>query len=137
MSYERFDFPYHQVADRYPESSTVVQYGKGYRFASKPRAPDQIKFELTFPAMWFFVQNKYDANGYPYSLLDNNTEPKRNIARLISFYERHQMWKKFEYFHPWRGIQICRFDKPLDVPKVVPGSMGLTESFNINFILCP
>lgn len=137
MTMETFNFPYHFVQDRYPESSTVVQYGKGYRFASKPRAPDQIVFQLDFTAMWFFEDVTYDSYGMPFRVLNANTEPRRNMQRLIEFYERHRMYKKFIYPHPRRGNLTVRFNKPLEVPKVVHDSMGLTESFKVELILEP
>jgi hypothetical protein len=125
-----FNFPYHSVVDKYPESSVVVQFGRGYRFVSKPKGPDQINFILSFPAMWFFVDPVT-------KVVLNSPEPKRNMQRLIEFYEAHRLYDKFIYPHTRRGNQVVRFLRPLEVPEVEPDSYGKTTSFKLEFILEP
>ncbi len=124
-----FDFPYHLVEDVYPTSSSVMQFGGGYQFATKPRGPDQITFKLSFKAMWFYVTTA--------GALDANKNPKINMQKLISFYESHRLYEPFTYPHVRRGSLNCRFAKPLQVPKGVEGGNGKTESFQLELILQP
>lgn len=126
---QTFAFPHHTVEDEYPESSQIVQFGKSYKFASKPSAPDQIVFTLSFEAMFFFV----DDNG----ALDRVTEPATNMQLLVEFYENHRLYEQFQYDHVRRGICRCRFDKPLIVPKVIKDRNGLLEPFELKLVLCP
>lgn len=134
---ETFTFPYHSVIDRYPDSSPAMQFGKGYRFVSKPRGPDQIAFVLNFPHMWFFETITNPGQPTETRTVNNTKEPLRNMQRIIEFYERHGLYKKFVYPHPRRGNLVVRFQKPLEVPEVERDMMGKTESFKIEMILEP
>jgi len=126
---QTFDFPYHRVQDTYPTSSTVVQFGGGYQFATKPRGPDQIIFKLHYKAMWFYERGP--------GAVDRMINPKINMQRLIDFYEAHRLYEPFLYPHPTRGLVTVRFSKPLDVPKGIEGGNGQTESFQLEFTLQP
>lgn len=124
-----FNFPYHRVGDAYPQSSTPVQYGGGYEFASKPRGPDQIVFKLNFAAMWYFEG--------PPGFVDATREPERNMAALQAFYEEHRLYEKFIYPHARRGNVVVRFKKPLEIPEGVIGGNGMLPSFTIELTLQP
>ncbi|BCJ91776.1 hypothetical protein IZ6_25110 [Terrihabitans soli] len=126
---EEFDFPYHRVSDKYPESSVRVQFGGGYQFASEPRAPDQLTFTLRFPAMWYFTDGSGD--------LDKEVNLQRNMAALEAFYERHRLWKRFEYDHPRRGVVVVRFADPLETPDPLPNENGLVQAFEVKLIQQP
>ncbi|RUU74357.1 hypothetical protein [Mesorhizobium sp. M7A.F.Ca.MR.362.00.0.0] len=126
---QTFDFPYHLVEDTYPSSSTVIQFGGGYQFATKPRGPDQIGFKLSFKAMWFFERSP--------GVVDHDREPQRNMQCMQNFYEAHRLYEPFYYPHPRRGLVKVRFAKPLQVPKGVEKGDGATEQVNIEFILQP
>lgn len=126
---DTFDFPYHIVEDQYPTSSTVTQFGGGYQFASKPRGPDQITFKLNFKAMWFFETSP--------GVLDETSQPQINMKVLVDFYETHRLYEPFTYPHPRRGNLVCRFAKPLAVPKGIEGGKGQLEAFVVELILQP
>ncbi|ESY35771.1 hypothetical protein NKK48_01575 [Mesorhizobium sp. C386A] len=126
---QTFDFPFHLVEDTYPSSSTVIQFGGGYQFATKPRGPDQIGFKLSFKAMWFYER----APG----VVDPDLNPQLNMKRMIDFYEAHRLYEPFYYPHPIRGLLVVRFSKPLQVPKGVERGNGQTEQLNIELILQP
>ncbi|WP_181176982.1 MULTISPECIES: hypothetical protein [unclassified Mesorhizobium] len=126
---QTFDFPFHTVADEYPQSSTVIQFGGGYQFATKPNGPDQITFKLAFKAMWFFESSP--------GVVDAVREPQRNMQCLQDFYEAHRLYEPFNYPHPRRGLVKVRFSKPLQVPKGVEKGNGQTEQVNVEFILQP
>lgn len=133
MTLQTFDFPYHGApSDQYPESSNVVQFGKGYRYVTTPRGPDQIIFTLSFPGMFWYVQS----NG----TIDRSLNENRNMAALIDFYEAHRMHQYFLYNHPSRGEIRVRFYKPLVVPKTMRSDsrrMGVTEPFDVQLIYEP
>ncbi|MDH7796435.1 MULTISPECIES: hypothetical protein [unclassified Beijerinckia] len=134
-----FDFPYHKISDRYPESSKIVQYGRGYSFASAPIGPDQMIFKLRFDAMFHWLTL--------YEQIDRYTKPQLNIVLLQEFYEEVRMFTPFNYKHWRRGLVTVRFNKPL--PEMMPmtekiivdqvtGSRGhQVEGFDVELILQP
>lgn len=126
---QTFDFPFHTVSDEYPTSSTVIQFGGGYQFATKPNGPDQLTFKLAFEAMWFFERSP--------GVVDRDREPQINMALMQDFYEAHRLYEKFYYPHPTRGLVVVRFAKPLQIPKGVKGGNGKTDQVNLEFILQP
>ena len=126
---ETFDFPYHSIEDQYPETSNPIQFGRGYRFASKPKGPTQYTFLLTFAAFRWFL----DQDGVP----DPAVQPHINIKALIDFYDAHMMHEYFIYPHPWRGNLRCRFKTPLKIPPAGPNSKGLVEGIQLQLIYEP
>lgn len=126
---QTFDFPFHLVEDQYPESSTTIQFGGGYQFATKPKGPDQITFKLTFKGMWFFERSP--------GVVDRDRDPQINMALMQDFYEAHRLYEPFYYPHPRRGLVTVRFSKPLQIPKGVERGNGQTEQVNVEFILQP
>ena len=140
MTMETFNFPYHgSPKETYPNSSQVVQFGKGYRFASKPKGPDQIVFTLPFNMMQFFENVSIDP-GPPIVVtrtVNRTKMPLYNMQLLIDFYERHRLYKKFIYPHPRRGNVVVRFNKPLEVPATLQDGLGVTEPFTVELILEP
>lgn len=126
---ETFDFPYHQLEHEYPESSTAVQFGRGYRFVTRPIAPDQVIYKLRFPALWWYK----DA----YGNIDPYKNPQLNIECLRQFYHRHRLYEKFYYIHPVDGRQVVRFLEPLRIPVAVPDGNGLVRNLELKLILEP
>lgn len=102
---DTFDFPFHTVGDEYPESSTIVRFGKGYSFASKPKGPDQIVFHLTINPLYWWIDDLGNIN--------RTVNGKGNAATLQDFYEAHGQYQPFLYQHPTRGLVTVRFHKPL------------------------
>lgn len=129
MSLARFDFPYHTTEDRYPENSVIVQFGKSWEFASKPKGPPQVQFRLEFKHMWWFLDGNENV------LTDVNTQI--NIATLRQFYEAHELYEKFIYPHPARGDVTVRFAQPLVVPKSIENGNGATDPFEVVLKLQP
>lgn len=125
---ETFDFPYHVPEVRYPQSSTTMQFGRGYEFASKPPAPDQVKYLLHFSTMKFFLNSNGSIN---YAL-----EPKINMGKLLQFYEAHRLYEKFEYPHPIYGTKSVRFATPLAY-KIKEQGCATVEPFTIDLVLQP
>lgn len=125
---QTFNFPYFVEELKYPQSSTVVEFGGGYQFVSKPNAPDQIRFVLHFETMKFFL----NANG----TLNKITEPAYNMGRLIDFYEAHRLYEKFTYPSPVKGNVVVRFGSPLTY-KPKAGGLGTVEPFSLELILQP
>lgn len=100
-----FYFPYHTIGDEYPESSSIVRFGNGYMYASKPTGPDQLIFHLTItPLFWWMTQQ---------GEIDWTANAWGNAGVLQKFYEAHRLYEPFQYNHPTRGLCTVRFSKPL------------------------
>tara|TARA_Y100000034_G_scaffold105135_1_gene132207 strand:+ start:41 stop:430 length:390 start_codon:yes stop_codon:yes gene_type:complete len=124
---KEFDFQFHgHPVTKYPENSPRVQFGNGYTFTAAPDAPVTRTFVLSFPTMLWHTNNA--------GLVDYEVDPKKNMGRLVQFYEEHQTHAKFTYRHPAYGLMVCRFNKPLETPKVKPGGFGATEGFEIELV---
>lgn len=125
---ETFEFPYHTLEVKYPDSSFKLSLGRGYEFVSRPRGPDQVAYTLHFKAMWFFED--------PPGTLDTTTRPELNMAVLEAFYNEHKMYEKFIYPHPTLGDLVVRFAEPLAY-KVMENGRGAVEPFSIRLMLQP
>lgn len=123
-----FIFTDHSLSIEYPESSQTFQFGKGYRFVSKPEAPDQVIFDLKFNGLWWFR----NANGD----LDASIEPSRNMLVLQQFYEARRLYTKFTYDYMGSTVNV-RFYQPLTIPHAELGQNGLVKDLNIKLILEP
>lgn len=108
---QRFRYRYHTVGDEYPESSTIVRFGRGYSFASKPKGPDQIIFHLEVNGLCWWVDDLLN--------VDRTVMPHVNAGHLQDFYEAHRLYEPFEYEHPTRGVVTVRFSKPLPAFKSI------------------
>ena len=160
MSAEIFDFPYHNVSVRYPAGASV-QFGSSWVYTAKPNAPDQRRFELSFPVgmQYFFVGTQDVSRGdiitadrvilsaqRPRTAVLTSsskailpTAPQmigqRNILALEQFYQRHLQWDTFFYPHPVHGVVKCRFLEGLTVPKLLSTSTGgVVEGFSATFL---
>ena len=125
---EIFNWPYFVIKTRYPESTIRFQFGRSYLFAVPPTSPDQRAFDLRFPTLVYFE----DAG-----VLDLVTQPDINLGRLESFYNRHKMYKSFNFNHPVHGSLVCKFNKPLEIPEGIPGGNGAVEEVTLEFIEIP
>ena len=121
---ETFDFDFHNFESEYPDSGSRMQLGNSYTSAVEPTAPDQRVFILTFTQMLFITDQ---ATGLPSA----TAQPQINMHRLTLFYERHKLWQPFNYYHMQFGLLVVRFNKPLKIPKLIPGQDGITESFTV------
>lgn len=128
---ETFNFPYHRVSTDYPESSTRIQFGKGWEFASAPDAPDQRIFKLSFRGFKYYVNPSTGE-------IDTTTNANvNNLAALEAFYQAHRQHGKFIYPHPVYGNVVVRFRTPLRIPEGRPGGNGVVEDFTIELIEQP
>lgn len=123
---ETFPFPYYELTTEYPESSTPVKFGRGYEFVSAPEGPEQITYRLKFPGLWW-LKNAQGA-------LDATINPERNMKALEEFYERHLLYRKFLFNHPYRGLIEVRFSQPLSIPPARMNSHGLVEGVELKVV---
>lgn len=131
MPLQTFDFPYHSIETVYPNNSFQVQFGRGYRFVSKPRGPDQVIWNLTFPGMvWYF--NSLNS-------LNLTKNPQINLGKLEEFYKYHRLHEYFNYPHPTQGLQRVRFNTPLTIPAADPAvaKSGLVRNLRVSLIYEP
>lgn len=127
MTMQTFNFPMHTFETIYPDSSPKVQFGKGYEYASKPKAPDQVKYRLAFPVMKFYLTG---------GVVDRGIYTTSNMALLEDFYKFHRCYEKFIYPHPLEGNVVVRFSQPLQY-KQLPMGLGAVEPFTLEFTLQP
>jgi hypothetical protein len=120
---ETFSFPNHVVKVQYPDSGDSMTLGKSYEFTSKPNAPDQRIFILSFAGMMLYL----DAEG----AIDASKNAAINYRAVELFYEAHRKWKTFIYPHPYLGNINVRFNTPLNPPDPIPGGNGALGGFEI------
>lgn len=126
---ETFDFPYHSIKTENPESGFRGQFGQGYVFTTEPTDPDQRKFTLNFELMKFYLNDSAE--------LDETISPTLNMLALIKFYQRHKLYKSFNYAHPVHGLLEVKFNKPLIEEEVMRGGFGIVKSFSLELIEIP
>lgn len=124
-----FPCEYFTFTTKYPESGTRVQLGGSYMFTAPPSAPDQRIFTLTLAGMQYFV----NANGS----INTALYPSRNMAVLEQFYNDHKLYLTFDFTHPVLGAVKCKFNRPLEIPKGIPGGNGVLEEFDIELVEMP
>lgn len=126
---QTWNWPYHTVETRYPMNSTVVQFGNGYSFTSKPTSPPQRTFVLDLSALRIVT----DSSGN----VIEGSNPQLSVYSLDLFYRQVQCYEAFTYNHPMYGALLCRFAKPLVLPKVEPGGGGVVPNITVELIEVP
>ena len=126
---ETFPFIYHRLSLKHPKNSGTVQLGQGSQWVGKPSGPSQYGYTLNFPAMWWMV----DTNGNP----DILTDVARNAGALNDFYERHQLFEKFNFDGKIHGTIVARFASPLELPEPLEGQYGRLPPFTVELITQP
>lgn len=124
----RFNFPYHRVSTKYPNSGTQIQLGRSYVYTAPPEAPDQRRFVLKFRALKYFLVN---------GVVDQVTNAEINLGALELFYNLHKMHATFTYPHPVYGDLACRFARPLEIPDGTEGGSGVVENIEVELIEVP
>jgi len=124
-----FDFPYHRLVTKYPESSKRLQFGRSYQFVARPEAPDQRIFELQFEYMKWYVNSD--------GTLDTTTNAKWNAGALDAFYQTHRLYEIFQYPHEFDGELNVRFNKPLELPASMFNAQGGIPPFKVELIEQP
>lgn len=114
---------------KYPESGTRIQLGGSYMFTAPPAAPDQRIFTLTLTGMQYFV----NTNG----TINTTLNISRNMAVLEQFYNDHKTYLTFDFNHPVLGVVKCKFNRPLEIPKGIPGGNGVLEAFDVELVEMP
>ena len=120
---------YHAERTSYPQNSPVIQLGGSYVFTSRPVGPPQRTFYLTFEAMRHF----FNSDG----TVDTESYPEFNLGTLEAFYEEVQLYASFKYVHPRYGQLICRFAKPLDIPRPELGGFSVVKGVQVELIEVP
>lgn len=118
----------------YPESGTRVQFGNNWIFSSKPNAPDQRIFKLTFGALKYIVFIDPETGAQSTDVVN---ELQYNLGALEYFYQQHRLWKSFSFWHPVHQWTLCRFNKPFEVPVGAPGGSGFVNNINVELIEQP
>lgn len=118
------------VETKYPDSSVRVQFGKSWTFTAPPDAPDQRGFSLTLKGMKYYVNLDGSINATTGSDINN-------LAALETFYQTVRLFDDFHFPHPIYGTLVCRFNKPLQIPKGIPGGLGVVEDMTIELIEVP
>lgn len=122
---DTFDFDYHSMSTKYPETGIRMKLGGSYTYTSTPTEPPARIITLHFDenAMRIFMT----APGVP----DVTRDPAINFNRLDAFYRKHELHMSFIYPHEIYGNLIVKFNKPLEMPKLTKG--GWVPSFSLEF----
>ena len=124
-----FNFPYHKVGTKYPNSGTRIQMGNSYQFSAPSPAPDQRIFRLKFALLQYFTT--------PAGQMDRTTMPEINLALLDDFYQAHKLHASFTYNHSVYGPLTCKFNQPLEIPHGLEGGNGVVRDIEVELIECP
>lgn len=118
MPTETFNFcPERNVPETLPrEGAQPFTTGSGWQFTSRPTSPYQKRFRVKLYGLKWYLQ----AGG----LFDTATDPNFNARALEQFYERHELWKPFNFAHQHFGTLLVRFNAPLTIPAGTPNSGG-------------
>lgn len=123
---ETFPAFYFTYSTRYPESGSRSQFARSYTYTIEAEAPDQRTFQLELKGMQYFVNDLGEVSDTPH--------PERNMAVLESFYSRHRLALSFNFEHPIYGVLTCKFNRPLDIPKGIPGGNGVLETLTVELL---
>lgn len=114
---KQFDFPYFSFSTEYLKNSIISPVGKHWAYHLPPYKGKTLIHTLYFNTM------RYDT-----------TQKDISINELKKFYEEHETWKPFIFWHPTRGRLVCRFHSPIVLPKLIPGGGGVTEPMEVSLI---
>lgn len=118
---------------KYEESGTRIKFGNTWEFTAAPTAPPRKIFTLHYEGMRYYVSH-YDSSG---DVFFSSEHPELNIGLLEQFYQEHEMWKSFDLQHPVYNSKVCRFNKPLHIPKGYTAGRGMVEPFSVELIEVP
>lgn len=121
---ETFDFDYHSMSTKYPETGTKMKLGGSYNYTSTPTEPPARTITL------HFADNAMRIHMISRGVPDLTKEPQTNWARLEAFYKAHEMHKSFIYQHELYGDLVVKFAKPLEMPQLTKG--GWLPSFTLD-----
>ena len=124
---ETFEFcPASNVPVTVPPEAQSVTTMNGWTFSSRPNVPYCRKFKVKLQGLRWYLQS----GGY----YDKDTNPAYNAHRLEKFYQRHQQYKPFRWFHQHLGLIEVRFAAPVELPAGIENSGGLLEAYEITLI---
>lgn len=116
MTLPVYAWPNFLVQTQYPDNSYRPTLGGSYQFATKPTAPPQRIFTLTYAAMVYYLN--------PDGFLNPAIDPDNNLWGLEVFYRGVQTYGNFTFNHPAYGPLICKFSTPLLIPAGQPDGGG-------------
>lgn len=130
MSRETFPLKLFSYSTEYPTSGVNIALGNSYTFTAAPSAPDQRLFTIKFAALKYFLAEGggIDTDVYADTL---------NLGTLEAFYNRHRLWKSFDFNHPIYGLVVVKFKDPLKVPEGVAGGGGAVKGLEIKLVEMP
>lgn len=129
MTIPVYGWPNHKVSTQYPDNSYRLQLGGAYTFATKPNAPPQRTFTLTYAAMVYYIGE----NGFP----DPAPDLDNNLWALELFYQSVETFGNFTYNHPVYGPLICKFANPLAIPAGETDGGGSVTNLTITLVEQP
>lgn len=123
-----FDFaPDRNVPETLPRDAASGMTMNGWNFSARPTTPYQRTYRVTLHGMRWYT---HPVTG----LWDVTTNRFFNARRLEEFYERHETWDPFTWYHQHFGELTVRFKNPLTVPKGEINSGGLIPAFEMQLI---
>lgn len=127
---DRWPFSAHSATWTYPKGD-ALKLGNGYTFVAKPQLPLQRNIHLHYDLMIWY---RNDAGQ-----LDATINPYLNMLAMMRFYEAHNTSDSFIYPSDIYGDVIVKFDpgSPFEIPKTAPGSLGVTQPFDVQLLEIP
>jgi hypothetical protein len=109
-----------------PEEQTVTSMN-GWDFSAKPKVPYRREFAVKLYGLIWYL----NATG---AYLDEATDTKHNVGKLLKFYRDHRMWDSFLINHEYLGQIRVRFNKPLRIPAGIPNAGGKLDELEVSLI---
>lgn len=120
---DTFDFDYHSVSTKYPETGTRMKLGGSYTYSSTPTEPPARTITL------HFAENAMRIHMTSRGVPDLEKDRAINFNRLDAFYRKHELHMAFVYPHEIYGDLVVKFSKPLEMPQLTKG--GWVPSFSV------
>lgn len=127
MANETFNFcPNSLVPVTVPPEAQPFITMNGWAASARPNIPYQKRFKVTLHGLRWYL----DGAG----LYDVTSNPTTNARALELFYERHGVWRPFNWTHPHMGALVVTFQAPVTVPAAMANSAGLIDPLEINLL---
>lgn len=125
MPNEVFIFsPERMVPETLPPEPAMGTSMNGWQFSSRPNIPYQRRFRVRLHGLKWYLDPATD-------VYEPDIDPPFNARRLEEFYEEHQTWKPFDFYHPHLGLLTVKFAAPVMVPAAPVGSGGWLDAVEV------
>jgi hypothetical protein len=129
MTLPVIDIKYSAATIQWPDNGFRVQFGNSYVFAAAPTSPPPRTLSVTVNGKRAYAKSDGTA--------DDNAALDENVLNLVAFYASVQLWRSFTYVDPLLGSLTVKFNKPLQLPAVMPGGNGVYPPITLELMEQP